>query len=145
MFEAGISQPGEMLALRDIIQPTIAVLTNLGAAHQENFKSMEDKCREKLVLFHDASTIVYNADDEVVNQVIAEYEYKGERLVWSMKDKKAPLFVKSIEKKIRCRPSLTSIRAMRIGIRCHSSRDDASITNSVICAIVAFTSRSVFR
>ena len=37
IFEAGISQPGEMLALRDIIQPTIAVLTNLGDAHQENF------------------------------------------------------------------------------------------------------------
>ena len=28
LFEAGISMPGEMLALRDIIQPTIAVLTN---------------------------------------------------------------------------------------------------------------------
>ena len=28
IFEAGISQPGEMLALRDIIQPTIAVLTS---------------------------------------------------------------------------------------------------------------------
>ena len=28
---------------RDIIQPTIAVLTNLGAAHQENFSSMEEK------------------------------------------------------------------------------------------------------
>lgn len=46
VFEAGISQPGEMDALRDIIQPTVGVLTNLGAAHQENFKSMEDKCHE---------------------------------------------------------------------------------------------------
>ena len=36
IFEAGISQPGEMSALRDIIQPTIGVLTCLGAAHQEN-------------------------------------------------------------------------------------------------------------
>ena len=64
VFEAGISEPGEMLALRDIIQPTIAVLTNLGAAHQENFYSLEEKCREKLVLFHDAKTVVYDADDE---------------------------------------------------------------------------------
>jgi UDP-N-acetylmuramyl pentapeptide synthase len=51
IFEAGISMPGEMLALRDIIQPTIAVLTSLGAAHQENFSSREVKCREKLTLF----------------------------------------------------------------------------------------------
>ena len=136
VFEAGISQPGEMLALRDIIQPTIAVLTNLGAAHQENFKSKEDKCREKLVLFHDASTIVYNADDEVVNQVIAEYEYKGERLAWSMKDKKAPLFVKSIEKK----DTMSTVTYIYKGNENWYSLpfiDDASITNSVICAIVA--------
>ena len=37
VFEAGISQPGEMMALRDIIQPTIGVFTTLGTAHQENF------------------------------------------------------------------------------------------------------------
>ena len=53
IFEAGISQPGEMMALRDIIQPTIGVLTSLGAAHQENFRSMEEKCMEKLELMHD--------------------------------------------------------------------------------------------
>ena len=34
VFEAGISQPGEMESLRDIIQPTVGVITNLGAAHQ---------------------------------------------------------------------------------------------------------------
>ena len=34
LFEAGISQMGEMEALRDIIQPTIGELTSLGTAHQ---------------------------------------------------------------------------------------------------------------
>ena len=84
VFEAGISEPGEMLALRDIIQPTIAVLTNLGAAHQENFYSLEEKCREKLVLFHDAKTVVYDADDETVNGVVESFDdFKGEKLYWS--------------------------------------------------------------
>ena len=41
LFEAGISQPDEMSRLADIIQPTIGVLTYLGAAHQENFRTME--------------------------------------------------------------------------------------------------------
>ena len=41
LFEAGISEPGEMLALHDIIQPTIGVLTSLGSAHQENFRNMD--------------------------------------------------------------------------------------------------------
>ena len=57
IFEAGISQPGEMMALRDIIQPTIGVLTSLGAAHQENFRSMEEKCLEKLELMHDTEAV----------------------------------------------------------------------------------------
>ena len=58
VFEAGISEPGEMLALRDIIQPSIAVLTFIGDAHQKNFTSLEEKCREKVMLFHAAKTIV---------------------------------------------------------------------------------------
>jgi alanine racemase len=137
IFEAGISQPGEMASLRDIIQPTIAILTNLGAAHQENFESMEAKCREKLVLFHDAKTIVYNADDETVSKVVAEYDYKGEKLYWSAKDKKAPFFVKSVEKK----DSATTVTYIYKGGEENWYSlpfiDDASITNSVICALVA--------
>ena len=35
LFEAGISQPDEMAALRAIIQPTIGIMTNIGPAHQE--------------------------------------------------------------------------------------------------------------
>lgn len=37
IFEAGISEPGEMRALQNIIKPTIGILTNIGGAHQENF------------------------------------------------------------------------------------------------------------
>ncbi|MBP5278190.1 MAG: bifunctional UDP-N-acetylmuramoyl-tripeptide:D-alanyl-D-alanine ligase/alanine racemase [Prevotella sp.] len=71
LFEAGISEPHEMQALRDIIQPTIGVFTNLGSAHQENFSSMREKCLEKMRLFQDAKTIVYPADDVTIAEVIA--------------------------------------------------------------------------
>lgn len=136
VFEAGISQAGEMLALRDIIQPTIAVLTNLGSAHQENFSSMEAKCREKLILFHDAGTIIYNEDDAVIKKVIGEYDYKGERLSWSYKNNKAPFFIKSVEKK----DNTTTVSYIYKGVEgCYSLPfiDEASIQNSVISAIVA--------
>ena len=83
LFEAGISEPGEMQALHDIIQPTIGVLTSLGAPHQENFRSMEEKCREKLQLFHDAQVIVYDADDAVVSRCIRSSEFKGEKIGWT--------------------------------------------------------------
>src|SRR5574344_575082 len=99
LFEAGISKSGEMSALRDIIQPTIGVLTNLGDAHQENFSSLEAKCKEKLTLFHDAQVVVYCSDDEIVNRCISEYAYKGEQLSWSLQNTKATLYIKTIEKK----------------------------------------------
>lgn len=137
VFEAGISMPGEMLALRDIIQPTIAVLTNLGAAHQENFSSMEEKCREKLILFHDAETVIYDGDDEVINKVIAEYpDYKGEKLFWSLKNPEAPFYVKNIEKQ----QSVSVITYIYKGEEDSFSIpfiDDASVQNAIISAVVA--------
>ena len=82
LFEAGISQPGEMQALADIIQPTIGVLTSIGAPHQENFRSMEEKCMEKLQLFHDAKAIIYNADDDLVSRCVRRSGFKGKKIGW---------------------------------------------------------------
>ena len=95
IFEAGISQPGEMFALRDIIQPTIGVFTSLGTAHQENFRSMEEKCMEKLELMHDTAAMVYCSDNDTVSRCIRRMQYKGEKIAWSQCDEQAALFVKS--------------------------------------------------
>ena len=58
LFEAGISQPGEMEALRQVIQPTIGILTNIGSAHDENFASREQKLQEKMKLFSGCSVVI---------------------------------------------------------------------------------------
>ena len=136
VFEAGISKPGEMLALRDIIQPTIAVLTNLGSAHQENFPSMEAKCREKLILFHDAQAIVYNADDTTVATVVDASDYKGEKLCWSRKDNTARMFVKSVGK-AETNTTVHYIYNNVEGSYTIPFIDDASIEDSIVIAIVA--------
>lgn len=136
IFEAGISKPGEMLALRDIIQPTIAVLTNLGSAHQENFTSMEAKCKEKLILFHDAQVIVYNADDATVEKVVSESDYKGEKLCWSRKDGNAKMFVKAVEKS-GTNTTIDYIYNNVEGSYTIPFIDDASIEDSIVTAIVA--------
>ncbi len=95
IFEAGISEPGEMMALRDIIQPTVGVFTSLGSAHQENFRSMEEKCMEKLELMHDTEAMVYCSDNDTVSRCIRRMQYKGEKIAWSQCDEQAALFVKS--------------------------------------------------
>jgi UDP-N-acetylmuramoyl-tripeptide--D-alanyl-D-alanine ligase len=50
VVEAGASVPGEIPRLRDVIEPTIAVITNVGYAHVEGFGSLASVMREKLAL-----------------------------------------------------------------------------------------------
>lgn len=136
VFEAGISKPGEMAALRAIIRPTIAVLTNLGTAHQENFSSMEAKCREKLVLFHDARTVVYDADDAIVRRIVSETDIQGETIAWSRWDKNAAFYVSEVKKE----DAMSVVSYIYKGVAGRYSLpfiDAASVSNSIICAVVA--------
>jgi Alr-MurF fusion protein len=66
IFEAGISTTGEMQKLQEIIQPTVGIFTNLGAAHAEGFSCDTEKLDEKWKLFDTAATIICNTDDERV-------------------------------------------------------------------------------
>ena len=58
IFEAGISQPGEMERLERIIRPTIGVITYIGHEHDEGFVSLEQKREEKMKLFVHSERVV---------------------------------------------------------------------------------------
>lgn len=62
IFEAGISRPGEMERLAQIIQPNIGIFTNLGPAHREGFPSDAVKLREKMRLFDSVNSLIVCAD-----------------------------------------------------------------------------------
>jgi alanine racemase len=70
IFEAGISQPGEMENLNRIIQPTIGILTNIGEAHNEGFENADQKTNEKLKLFNGADIVIYCSDDWMADKAI---------------------------------------------------------------------------
>jgi Alr-MurF fusion protein len=70
VFEAGISQPGEMAALEEIIHPGIGIFTNIGSAHDAGFESRLQKIREKMKLFRDTKTLVCCADHKDVMKEI---------------------------------------------------------------------------
>ena len=132
LFEAGISQPGEMSALRHIIRPTVGIMTNLGPAHQENFATMDEKCLEKLSLFREADVLIYNADEEAVARGVKAMGYAGRRLAWSRRDSSCPLYVEALEKDARG----TCIRYRYEGAA-HEARipftDDAAALNCLHC------------
>jgi len=66
IFEAGISQPGEMQRLQHIIKPSIGVFTSLGQAHDEGFKNREQKLAEKWKLFSGTEKVIVNKYDDPI-------------------------------------------------------------------------------
>ena len=136
IFEAGISEMGEMEVLQPIIQPTIGILTNIGGAHQENFTSMQDKCMEKLLLFKDCDVVIYNGDDEFLSSCVAKSLLGAREIAWSRKDVERPLFIENIEKD----HSGTTIKYRYLGFFKEYRIpfiDDASIENSLNCLAAA--------
>lgn len=137
IFEAGISMPGEMEALQEIIQPTIAVLTNIGQAHQENFRSLREKCEEKLLLFRDAQVAVYNADDEVISHCIRRLDFKGEKIAWSRTDSDVALYIRevTVDEAEHTTTVGYTFRGQE-GTYIIRFTNEAAIENSIICAAV---------
>lgn len=132
IFEAGISQPGEMRALQNIIRPNIGILTNIGGAHQENFFSLQEKCMEKLSLFKDCDVIIYNGDDELITTCVQKSMFTAREIAWSRKNIEHPLYINKIDKK----DDHTVITYRYLGIDSSYTIpfiDDASIENSLNC------------
>lgn len=74
IFEVGISQPGEMQKLSEIFSPQIGVLTHIGTAHSANFESESQLISEKIKLFKNSHTIIFNGDHaEVRTQIKSLY------------------------------------------------------------------------
>ena len=136
IFEAGISEMGEMEALQGIIRPTIGVLTNIGGAHQENFYSMSDKCMEKLSLFKDCDVVIYDADNELISSCVGKCLFGAREIAWSKKDNERPLFIEWVKKG----DTSTTIRYRYLGMPNEYTIpfiDDASVENSLHCLAVA--------
>jgi len=136
IFEAGISQPNEMSALQNIIQPTIGLITNIGQAHDENFENQNQKVKEKLKLFNQAEVLVYCKDYlSVHSQLTEDKKFQDVKLITWSKKNRADLLVGRITKT----SSDTEIQAVykndfiRITI---PFTDEASIENAIHCWLV---------
>lgn len=77
IFEAGISKPGEMEKLEPIIRPNIGVITYIGEEHGENFLSLEEKRREKMLLFKNSDVVIEDSTHQNVRTCAAVMRYLG--------------------------------------------------------------------
>ncbi|CAG5078656.1 alanine racemase [Parvicella tangerina] len=110
IFEAGISQEGEMEKLEAMLKPTHGILTHIGSAHSVNFESEEHIKTEKLKLFKGCQWL--HSFEENKNYLIETVSKK----------KKATVFV--------------NINGDEFDYEIPFS-DEASITNSVTAVVAA--------
>lgn len=134
ILEAGISRQNEMSRLREIINPTIGIFTNIGQAHGKNFKDISQKVEEKAKLFQDVDILIYCEDHDKIEEHVKTLNVKT--LTWSKKDTTADILITSIDKN----DSFSIIKAicqekeMEIEI---PFSDDASIENAIHCWVTA--------
>jgi alanine racemase len=96
IFEAGISTYNEMHYLQQVIQPVYGLFTNIGTAHNEGFKSVQDKIKEKLKLFSGVKQLVYCKDHLAIRE---EVQAQGiPSFTWSKKDPSATVLITKEER-----------------------------------------------
>lgn len=72
ILEMGVNHFGEMRRLSSVASPDICIITNIGAAHLEFFKTREGILQEKSQMIQDmknGGTILLNGDDELLKEV----------------------------------------------------------------------------
>jgi Alr-MurF fusion protein len=129
IFEAGISQKGEMEKLQKMIQPTLGVLVNLGEAHADGFTNKQEKLNEKSILFQQAAAVVCST--EKLNDLSFAHQ---QIFNWGTEVHNS-VVISSVEKKL----NETAIH-FTSGIVSNTVTipftDDASIENAITCLTV---------
>jgi len=133
IFEAGISEPGEMEKLEKIICPEWGIFTTIGTAHDEGFLSTEQKIEEKLKLFKHSKLIIYRKDYTLIDTLVP----KSKKLTWSLKDHTSDLYVAELIKTTESCTILIHYAKSSYSLTIPFS-DDASIENSLHCITLLF-------
>lgn len=73
VVEMGMENLGELSFLTNMVQPDIAIITNVGCAHLENLGSMENIAKAKVEIaegLHDHGLLIYNGDQKLLDDAV---------------------------------------------------------------------------
>lgn len=80
VIEMGANKPGDIKELVEIAEPNFGIITNVGKAHLEGFKSLEGVIATKSELYDHISLadgiVFYNSDDTLLSNQIHKYYIK---------------------------------------------------------------------
>lgn len=134
IFEVGISQVGEMEHLQKVIQPTIGVMTNLGPAHDEGFKSREEKLEEKLKLFESCPIVYlpYNIAEKFpkILEKFAKKNPQSQIFYWQYEPSTASVPIAFIQKQ--------SLLICQLNSTLLPFKDEAYLQNMALCGVLMY-------
>jgi Alr-MurF fusion protein len=133
IFEAGISEPGEMSKLEKMIHPSLGIFTNIGEAHSEGFKNNIEKINEKLKLFKNVEILIYCSDNKELAKAVKAYadEKKLSLFSWGSRNKVSLKITSKARKgKFSTITAIYQEREVKIVI---PFTDEASIENAIHC------------
>ena len=99
VFEVGMSKRGEIKKLSKLIRPELAIITNIGEAHIENFKNLKgiaDAKAEIMINIKKGGTIILNRDDKFYDYLEKKAKIKKLNIVSFGMSKKADVHLLSI-------------------------------------------------
>ena len=141
IFEAGISNRGEMARLEAILKPEIGIFTNLGEAHQAGFESRQQKALEKALIFRNCKTIFYGADYPEITEAFRQLGYLDDPektlISWSISGNEAALWQVSQVQREDFHTRFTLYGKTETHEIFIPFGDDASLENAVCCWLVA--------
>lgn len=80
VVEMGMENLGELSFLTHLVEPDMAILTNVGTAHLENLGSMENIAKAKVEIVESlkpGSLFIYNGDDDYLKKAVVEKVIPG--------------------------------------------------------------------
>ena len=84
IFEVGMSKAGEISSLTKIVKPQVAIITNIGEAHIENFRNLKGIAEAKSEIINNIKkngTIILNRDDKFFNYLERKAKLKNLKIV----------------------------------------------------------------
>ena len=99
VFEVGMSKAGEIRKLTKLIKPHLAVITNIGEAHLENFKNIKGIAKAKSEIIENVKTggtIILNRDDKFFNYLFKKAKLFNLKIITFGRHKTSNILLKKL-------------------------------------------------
>ncbi len=120
VFEIGMSKKGEINRLSSIVRPHIAIITNIGEAHIENFKNLNGIAEAKGEIINNISnggTIILNRDDKYFEYFSKKAKRKNIRIISFGMNKKSDVSLTKLSRNKNYTKLLINLNGRIISIK----------------------------